>query len=84
MDRTSLLRVCVANTGVQDRYLSPCVCKDGIAHFDKMVEESVAQGVLNADGTLKADNPAVKEEKVKEEKTTKARKRKADEEAVEE
>lgn len=79
MDRTSLLRVCVANTGVQDWYLSPCVCEDGIAHFDEMFKEAVAQGVLNPDGTLKADYPAVKEER-----PPKGKKRKAEGGAAEE
>ena len=86
MDRTSLLRVCVANTGVQDWYLSPCVCEDGEAHYDKMFEESVAAGVINPDGSLKAEHSASSKREVKAEVTKTSRgggkKRKA-EDAVE-
>ena len=83
MDCTFMLRVCVAYTGVQDWYLSPCVCEDGNAHYDKMFEESVAAGVINNDGSLRAEHPAsskAKEVKAEVTKTSRGpgKKRKAE------
>ena len=84
MDCTCCQSMCVGNTGAQDWYLTPCVCEDGDAHYDKMQEESIAAGVLNADGTPKAEHPATSKPSVKEERVVKpsrgaGKKRKADE-----